>query len=131
MLVAASPSVNPTTPASSRLKSTFSAGFWNCSWMRGSTNTRDIADLREQLVREGSAGTKVGASDLNVEGRRGTKVEDLGDDIRGKERESCARKSRWQLLPQIFHIDVGGSLPFIQADRYISVEDANRAGTSV
>jgi hypothetical protein len=48
-------------------------------------NARDIADLRKQLVREGAAGVEVGAGDLNVEGRRRAKIQDLGDDIRGKE----------------------------------------------
>ena len=51
----------------------------------GIRNARDVADLRKQLVREGAAGVEVGAGDLNIEGRRRAKIEDLGDDIRGKE----------------------------------------------
>jgi hypothetical protein len=46
MLVAASPSVRPTMPASARLKSTFRAGLLDCSWIRASAipATRRIRD---------------------------------------------------------------------------------------
>src|SRR6202021_1278806 len=97
----------------------------------GIRNARDVADLRKQLVRERAAGVEVGAGDLNIEGRRRAKIEDLGDDVSGKERESCAGKSRRQLLAQSLHIDVRGGLAFIQADRYVGIEDADRAGTSI
>jgi hypothetical protein len=43
-----------------------------------------VADLREQLVREGAAGVEVGAGDLNVERRRRAEIEDLADDIGGR-----------------------------------------------
>ena len=52
----------------------------------------DVADLRKQLVRKGAAGAEVGAGDLNVERRRRAEIEDLGDDVSGKERESRAGK---------------------------------------
>ena len=64
----------------------------------GIRHARDGADLRQQLVGEGAAGVEVGAGDLNIEGRRRAKIEDLGDDIRRKEGESCARKSQRQPL---------------------------------
>ncbi len=56
-------------------------------------DARNMADLRKQLVGEGAAGVEVGAGDLDVERRRRAEIEDLADDIGGKERESRARET--------------------------------------
>ena len=51
----------------------------------------DMADFCEQLVSEGSAGAKIGAGDLNVDGRGRAEIEDLTDDVGRQERELHSR----------------------------------------
>ena len=69
-------------------------------------DARNMADLGEQLVREGAAGVEIDAGDLDVERRRRAEIEDLADDVGGQEREGRAGKRRRQFLAQGLHIGV-------------------------
>ena len=75
----------PDDPGEFAIEIDFQRGVLELLLDAGIRNARDVADLRKQLVREGAAGIEIGAGDLNIERRRRAKIEDLGDDIRGKE----------------------------------------------
>ena len=131
MLVEASLSVSPTTPASSRLKSTLSAGFWNASWMRGSATPGTwrifasslLAKARLALRSAPAIWTSIGAGEpklriwLTISAGRKENV------VPGNALGSC--------LAQALHIGVRGGGPFVQGDQYVGVEDADRSGISV
>ena len=77
MLVEASFSVSPTTPASSRLKSTLSAGALERFLDARIGDPGNVTYLRQQLVGEGADRLEIGAGDLDVERRRRAEIEDL------------------------------------------------------
>src|SRR3984957_11286538 len=86
-----------------------------------------MANLRKELGGESATRVEVIAGDLDVERRWRAEVENLAHNIRGKEREGCARKGLRELLAQGLHVSVGRGRPLAQTHEYIGVEDADRS----
>src|SRR6185312_12082608 len=68
----------------------------------GIRNARDGANAFEQIGGVGIVGRLIVADDLNIDRRRQSEIQDLGDDVGGQERKRRARKFLRQKRTQRF-----------------------------
>ncbi len=93
--------------------------------------TGDLAEFGEHLVRDLAVVCDLGAFDLDVDGRGQAEVEDLRDDVRGKEIEGGAGKLAREVGAKGTHEVGGGSVFFLEGDEDVGITGTNKAGGGV
>ena len=91
-------------------------------------NAGHTAQLAQDAIAESGGLVQIVAGDLYVNRGRGAEIQNLADNIGGREGECHAGKIARQFLAQPPHIVGGGPVAFLQRDQDIAVAGADGAG---
>ena len=94
-------------------------------------DTRDQTNAAQQLVGILEIGIRIGATDLQIDRRRRSEIQDLADDVGGQERKRHAGECARQPFPQFFHVIGGRTVSLFQLDLDVAVLRPDHAGVVV
>jgi hypothetical protein len=86
-----------------------------------------VANLPQQRVPVREVGRQVVAANLQIDRRRRAEIQDLADDVRGRERERDTRKLAWKLLAHLLDIISGRAVSLAQCDLEVAVLRTDRS----
>src|SRR5580692_3061457 len=94
-------------------------------------NTRNLLDLMQHAGCDLAIALDIGSLDLDINGCRQTKVQDLRNDVRGQEVERGARVFPGQRISQALNILCSGVMIFLEGHQNIGVARSDEARRAV